>query len=225
MSNSPEAAGPAAQLPRRWWPKLLALAGVFVCALSLGGWAIYRHFAPDWSENSLGESFGADHPWTGNTIRPFLVEGEKADVLLGLVLRPDMPLAPTYFVLVKKPAASRSGIDGRWGGASIEADFTMNSAVGWTYASGEKLSVEYEQRREPFSERFLIEGQPYPLESGRVFLVDTTAQPHRVTQVDADIRETAPGQSWQRNQREAVKNALEQMRARHPAVQTFLMPE
>jgi hypothetical protein len=222
MSNSPEAAGPAPQRPRRRWPLILAFAVVVACALSLGGWAIYRYFAPDWSENVLGENFGADHPWTGNTIRPFLVEGEKPDVLLGLVLRPDTPLAPAYFVLVKKPVASRSAIDGRWGGANIEADFTMNSAVGWTYASGEKLSVEYEQRREPFSERFVIQGNSYPLESGRVFLVDATAKPHRVTQVDADIRETVPGQSWQRRQREGARNAIEQLRERYPAVQTFL---
>jgi hypothetical protein len=223
MSIAPEPVSPAPQAHRRRWPKLLAIAGVVVCALALVAWAIHRHFTPDWSENALGENFGADHPWTGNTIRPFMLEGEATDVLLGLVHRPDNPLAPTYVVLIKKPVPRPSGIGSRSGGASIDVAFTMKSGVGWSYPSGETLSVEYEQRREPFGESFLIDGQSYPLESGRVFLVDLAAQPHKITQVDADIRETVLGQNWQRRQREEAKKAIEQLRTRYPVVQEFLL--
>jgi len=67
---------PAAQAPGRRWPKFLAVAGIVACALGLGAWTIHRHLTPDWSENALGEDFGADHPWSGNTIRPFLLDGE-----------------------------------------------------------------------------------------------------------------------------------------------------
>jgi hypothetical protein len=208
--------------------KLLPLAGV-ICALAFGGWLVYREFTlfwsdDDWSENALGEIFGADQPRSGNTIRPFLVEEEKTDILLGLVRRPDMPLAPTYVVVIKKPVPAPSGSSSRAGGATIDPAFTMKSSLRWAYPSGENLLVDYEQTRDPRNERFLIDGKVYPLEAGRVFLVDRTAQPHKVTQVGANIRELAPGQNWQRRQREEARKAVEQLRARDPAVQAFLAP-
>jgi hypothetical protein len=133
---------PAAQAPGRRWPKFLAVAGIVACALGLGAWTIHRHLTPDWSENALGEDFGADHPWSGNTIRPFLLDGEDADVLLGLVRRPDTALAPTYVVVVKKPVSPPVGIGSRSGGASIDAAFKMKSGVGWSYPSCGSLSVD-----------------------------------------------------------------------------------
>ncbi len=155
-------------------------------------------------------------------IRPFLVEGEKTDILLGLLRRPDISLAPTYLVVIKKPVPAPSGASSRAGGATIDPAGTMKSSLRWAYPAGENLSFDYEQTRDPRNERFLIDGKVYPLEAGRVFLVDRTAQPHKVTQVEADIRELAPGQNWQRRQREEATKAVEQLRARVPAVQAFL---
>jgi hypothetical protein len=223
MSDTPEVVGSAQEGPQRQRFNLLPIAGV-ICALAFGGWLVYRNFASegDWSENALGEIFGADQPRSGNTIRPFLVEGENTDILLGLMRRPDMPLAPTYVVVIKKPVPAPSGSGSRTGGATIDPTFTVKSDVRLAYSSGKNLSVEYEQTRDPRNERFLIDGKMYSLEAGRVFLVDRTAQPHKVTQVGADIRELTPGQNWQRRQREEARKAVEQLRAQDPAVQAFL---
>jgi hypothetical protein len=197
-----------------------------ICALAYGGWLVYRNWTPDWSaddwsENAL-KSFGSDQRRSGNSIRPFLVEEENTDILLGLMRRPDMPLAPTYVVVIKQPVPAPSGSSSFTGAASIDPAFTMKSGVRLGYPAGESLSVDYEQTRAPRNERFLIDGNLYPLESGRVFLVDRTAPPHKIAQVGADIREIVPGQNWQRRQREATRKAIEQLRLRCPAVQTFL---
>jgi hypothetical protein len=222
MSNSPGTEVPSP--PRRRWLKILALiAAVVVCALGVGAWFSYRHFGPDWSENALGEGFAADHPWTGNTIRPFLLQGENTDVLLGLAARPDVPLAPTYVVLIKNPASASAERGSHSVGAAIESDFTMKSNVGMSYLLGKNLSamsVVYEGRREPSTESLSIDGVVYTLESGRVFLVDWTVLPRKITQVDADVREILPDQNWQRRQREGAKKAIDRLRDR-PAVRVF----
>jgi hypothetical protein len=200
------------------------IAVLVACPLAVGAWFLYRESTPDWSENALGEIFGAEHPWSGNMMRPFLVEDDHADTLLGLVLRKDAAVAPAYVVLIKKPNPdpARQGISSRSGRASMDEDFKFTSHVGWSYPAGNSLSIEYDQSLQPFAERFAIDGQTYDLASGRVFLVDPAMPPHKVVQVNADVREVIHGQKWHRQQRAAAKKAVELLRAQHSSVNDFL---
>ena len=153
-----------------------------------------------------------------------MLQGDTTDVLLGLVARPDVPFAPMYVVMIKNPASASVGRGSHFGGAAIEGDFSMKSTVNLNYLSDNKLStvsIVYEGRHEPSKETLSIDGMPYSLESGRVFLVDRTTLPPKVTQVDADVRENLPDHYWQRRQREGIEKATERLRAERPAVRKF----
>jgi len=227
MSHAPNSGASGPQRSRRSRVGCLLAVAVAAGAVGLGAWAVYewavsRGPAPDWSENALG-AIGADHPRDRrHLIRPFLVEEADVDVLLGLVGRPDAAPAPAYVVLIRKLAPPPSGIGLRSAHAGMDFDFTVVSSVTWNPPAGEPLSVEYDQRWEPFGERFRIDGTEYPLESGRLFLVDPTVRPHAVVQVGADVREALPDQRWDRGQREGARKAVAELRARHPAVRDFL---
>src|SRR5262249_17804218 len=95
------------------------------------------------------------------------------------------------------------------------------SALELTYASGDTVSIVYEQSKS-LSERFSLNGKPYELAAGRVFLVDPTQRPPSIAQVPADVREIVPGQKWHQGQRAAPNKAVEKLRDSYPAVREFL---
>ena len=72
--------------------------------------------------------------------------------------------------------------------AGVDFDFMVGSSVTWYPPADKPLSVEYDQRWEPFGERLRIGGTEYPLGSGRVSLVDRAAHPQTGAQVGASGR-------------------------------------
>jgi S1-C subfamily serine protease len=126
-----------------------------------------------------------------------LVFPERSQALgLGVMQRDAEKLGFTYFVLVRLPA----------GGFNRNSSVVRNRIADnrhhvhyETYLDDHALAIEHlftDSGAELADEKFVIQGESFQPESGRVFLVDLTGGPHRVMQKKIDLPPDTPRFDW-----------------------------
>jgi hypothetical protein len=145
---------------------------------------------------------------------PFLQQGDRMSIVL-LAEYPAKPLQPASVLLLKLTSKNAFSVDGSVGGDSDKHFWHQRFAA----KGDKKLSVRYEIAHKPVTEQITFQEKAHSFDEGRVFLVDLTTEPVKITQVNEDLQNLLPGKQLGR---EDLKGAVEKLREKHESVQDFL---
>jgi hypothetical protein len=151
-------------------------------------------------------------------------------VLVGMTRYPGKPLGPSCLVLLRLYSVDTFIQDG--GYFEGESRSWWYKRYGTVYPYSPKVSVKHEIDHNPPRERLLLEEQPYELESGRVFLIDLTAQPEegnlynprppKIIPIKADLAGLFPRQGGEPTPEE-MKQAVDKLREKNPEIRDFVV--
>jgi hypothetical protein len=147
---------------------------------------------------------------------------QDADLWTGTVwtLLPGNDPQPAFCMIVRAPSKTE-----QWAGGALSE--SENRGVYRIDLQGSRDWLVYEAKVDPFTESFILAEHSYDLDEGRLFLVDDTGYPPRVTQVKAEIPEVLrPGKEEggrvSRPESEHFHEALNELAVENESVKQFL---
>jgi hypothetical protein len=148
---------------------------------------------------------------------PFYRDGDLM-VYVPLSGYPGKPLSPAYVLILRlaRGAAFSLGSGVGSDGSSLWMSPTQFDSKGRDFPFSYKVSGK------PLVEEFSAGERTYKLEDGRVFLVDLTADPPALTQVQSDVASLLEVHPDRDTTKEELKGAVEKLSSKEKAVRDFL---
>jgi hypothetical protein len=209
--------------PQKTWWRLGAVALV-VLLISLVAWDVYERFAkntapPDVEEAShIGPASTGDSGGTSSLKAPYWMKGKRL-VLSGYAEYPGRPYGPAYLILLRKtdPQKKHWATQVGTGGSSkvhLHVEFEASKGQPFWLKSDLGLGQVIEQVR--------LGETSYPLEDGRLFLVDLGTLPVSVTQLKVDIANLLPKEDAKKDD---LAKAVQQLQDGNETVRQFWLAE